>query len=179
MRWTILQPSVIFGPGDSFANRFARLLTLVPLVFPLAMPGARFAPVHVDDVVEAVVRAIEIARDRRPDLSALRAGGTDASRDRAADCPRARPAPHRLGPAALDVPAAGAGHGLRARASRFRPTTSCPLTRRQRVLGGRHGRPRDPPPVVRSSPGRRRSRPASSPGPVTTRHARPQVARCA
>lgn len=59
LRWTILQPSVIFGPGDSFANRFARLLTQIPLVFPLAMPGARFAPVHVDDVAEAIVRAIE------------------------------------------------------------------------------------------------------------------------
>lgn len=59
LRWTILQPSVIFGPGDSFANRFGRLLTQIPLFFPLAMPGTRFAPVHVDDVAEAVVRAIE------------------------------------------------------------------------------------------------------------------------
>jgi NADH dehydrogenase len=61
LRWTILQPSVIFGPGDSFTNRFAGLLTRIPLLFPLAMPGARFAPVHVDDVVEAIVRAIESA----------------------------------------------------------------------------------------------------------------------
>ncbi len=58
LRWTILQPSVIFGPGDSFLNRFAGLLRVVPLVFPLAMPGARFAPVHVDDVVEAIARAL-------------------------------------------------------------------------------------------------------------------------
>jgi NADH dehydrogenase len=58
LRWTILQPSVIFGPGDSFLNRFAGLLRVVPLVFPLAMPGARFAPVHVDDVVEAIARVL-------------------------------------------------------------------------------------------------------------------------
>ncbi|MBL8200037.1 MAG: complex I NDUFA9 subunit family protein [Chromatiales bacterium] len=58
LRWTILQPSVIFGPGDSFLNRFAGLLRLIPLAFPLAMPGARFSPVHVADVVEAIVRAI-------------------------------------------------------------------------------------------------------------------------
>ncbi len=58
LRWTILQPSVIFGPGDSFTNRFGRLLKRMPCLFPLAMPGARFAPVHVDDVVEAILRSI-------------------------------------------------------------------------------------------------------------------------
>ena len=59
LNWTILQPSVIFGPGDSFLNRFAGLLRSVPLAFPLAMPGARFAPVHVDDVVEAIIRVLD------------------------------------------------------------------------------------------------------------------------
>ncbi len=58
LRWTILQPSLIFGPGDSFLNRFAALLRVVPLAFPLAMPGARFSPVHVDDVVEAIARTL-------------------------------------------------------------------------------------------------------------------------
>lgn len=58
LRWTILQPSVIFGAGDSFLNRFAGLLRAVPLALPLAMPQARFAPVHVDDVVEAIVRVL-------------------------------------------------------------------------------------------------------------------------
>ena len=56
--WTIFQPSVIFGPGDSFLNRFAALLAAIPLAFPLAKPGARFAPVLVDDVVEALVRCL-------------------------------------------------------------------------------------------------------------------------
>ncbi|HHQ14279.1 MAG TPA: complex I NDUFA9 subunit family protein [Chromatiales bacterium] len=55
--WTVLQPSVIFGPGDSFLNRFATLLRITP-VFPLARPDARFAPVHVDDVVAAIDRAL-------------------------------------------------------------------------------------------------------------------------
>lgn len=57
--WTILQPSVIFGPGDSFVNRFADLLRRLPVALPLACPGSRFSPVHVDDVVTAVDRAIE------------------------------------------------------------------------------------------------------------------------
>jgi NADH dehydrogenase len=58
MDWTILKPSVIFGPGDSFLNRFAGLLAALPLVFPLARPDARFQPVFVDDVVEALVRSL-------------------------------------------------------------------------------------------------------------------------
>jgi uncharacterized protein YbjT (DUF2867 family) len=56
--WTIFQPSVMFGPGDSFLNRFAGLLAAVPWVFPLAKPNARFQPVLVDDVIEAVLRCL-------------------------------------------------------------------------------------------------------------------------
>lgn len=59
LSWTIVQPSVIFGPGDSFLNRFAGLLRSLPLAFPLAMPQARFAPVHVTDVVEAIARVVK------------------------------------------------------------------------------------------------------------------------
>ena len=55
--WTIFQPSVIFGPGDGFFCRFAALLTLARPVLPLARAGARFAPVYVGDVGEAVGRA--------------------------------------------------------------------------------------------------------------------------
>lgn len=57
--WTILEPSVMFGPGDSFLNRFAGLLGAVPLVFPLAKPNARFQPVLVDDVIEALLRCLQ------------------------------------------------------------------------------------------------------------------------
>ncbi len=55
---TSFQPSVIFGRGDHFFNRFASLLRLAPGVFPLACPEARLAPVHVGDVVEAFQAAL-------------------------------------------------------------------------------------------------------------------------
>ncbi len=57
--WVIFQPSVMFGPGDSFLNRFAGLLASVPFVFPLARPHARFQPVFVDDVVDAMLRCLQ------------------------------------------------------------------------------------------------------------------------
>jgi uncharacterized protein YbjT (DUF2867 family) len=56
--WTIFQPSVMFGPGDSFLNRFAGLLASIPFAFPLAKPNARFQPVFVDDVIEAILRCL-------------------------------------------------------------------------------------------------------------------------
>jgi len=55
---TSFRPSIIFGPGDSFFNRFAALLKLSPLCFPLACAGTRFAPVYVADVAEAVARCL-------------------------------------------------------------------------------------------------------------------------
>src|SRR6202020_3056396 len=56
--WTIFQPSVMFGRGDSFLNRFAGLLAVIPWVLPLARPNARFQPVCVDDVIEAMLRCL-------------------------------------------------------------------------------------------------------------------------
>lgn len=55
---TSFRPSVIFGANDSFFNRFAGLLKLTPVVFPLACAQARFAPVYVEDVAEAFSRAL-------------------------------------------------------------------------------------------------------------------------
>jgi NADH dehydrogenase len=57
---TIIQPSVIFGDGDSFLNRFTGLLKLMP-VMPLACPDAKLQPVWVGDVCAAMSLALEDA----------------------------------------------------------------------------------------------------------------------
>lgn len=55
---SIFQPSVIFGPEDSFINRFADMVSLPNYFFILPSPNSRFSPVYVDDVAEAFARAI-------------------------------------------------------------------------------------------------------------------------
>ncbi len=60
LQLTCFRPSVIFGPGDSFINRFAGILKKTPLFFPLACGYTRFAPVYVGDVAQAFVDSLEM-----------------------------------------------------------------------------------------------------------------------
>jgi NADH dehydrogenase len=55
---TVFRPSVIFGEKDRFMNQFANLQRIFP-VMPLASANAKFQPVWVDDVAEAVVRSLD------------------------------------------------------------------------------------------------------------------------
>lgn len=55
---TIFRPSVIFGRGDSFFNRFAGLLKLAP-VLPLACPDSKLQPVWSGDVATAMCMALD------------------------------------------------------------------------------------------------------------------------
>ncbi|HYV22397.1 MAG TPA: complex I NDUFA9 subunit family protein [Candidatus Bathyarchaeia archaeon] len=54
----VLQPSLLFGEGDDFFPRLA-----FSLIFPIVpVPGdgkARFQPVHVDDIAQALVAAVQ------------------------------------------------------------------------------------------------------------------------
>ncbi|MDH5648204.1 MAG: complex I NDUFA9 subunit family protein [Gammaproteobacteria bacterium] len=56
---TSFRSSVIFGPHDSFINRFAGLLKLSPWVFALACADSRFQPVYVEDVAAAIVTSMD------------------------------------------------------------------------------------------------------------------------
>lgn len=53
----VLRPSVIFGDDDRFTNLFASLLRLLPLL-PLAGADARFQPVAVGDVAQAIAACV-------------------------------------------------------------------------------------------------------------------------
>jgi uncharacterized protein YbjT (DUF2867 family) len=56
---TLIRPSVMFGRGDAFVGPVARILRHLP-VFPLLGLGqTKLQPAHVEDVAEAIARAIQ------------------------------------------------------------------------------------------------------------------------
>ena len=52
---TILRPSIVFGPGDGFFDRFARMAMIAPALPLLAGGDTKFQPVFVGDVAESIV----------------------------------------------------------------------------------------------------------------------------
>jgi NADH dehydrogenase len=54
----IVRPSLMFGPGDSFFNRFASLARMLPAL-PLAGADTRFQPVFAGDVAAAIAAAVD------------------------------------------------------------------------------------------------------------------------
>lgn len=54
----ILRPSIVFGAGDDFLNRFASMASLAPALPLIGGGQTRFQPVYVGDVAEAIARAV-------------------------------------------------------------------------------------------------------------------------
>jgi len=56
---TLIRPAVMFGPDDAFLNMILKLLRQLP-AYPMFGHGAtKLQPAHVEDVGEAIARAIE------------------------------------------------------------------------------------------------------------------------
>ena len=53
---TIIRPSLVFGPEDQLTNRFATLMSRLP-VYPVIAPNTRFQPVYVRDLAKAIAAA--------------------------------------------------------------------------------------------------------------------------
>jgi uncharacterized protein YbjT (DUF2867 family) len=58
--WTAFRPSVIWGPEDEFANTFAKLVPLTPIIFPIiGNQDSKFQPVWVEDVATSILKALD------------------------------------------------------------------------------------------------------------------------
>lgn len=53
---TTFRPSLVFGPEDHLTNRFATLMSRLP-IYPVIAPNTRFQPVYVRDLARAIAAA--------------------------------------------------------------------------------------------------------------------------
>jgi NADH dehydrogenase len=56
---TILRPSIVIGPEDSFFNRFAEMARWLPALPLIGGGETRFQPVYVGDVADAIVAGLQ------------------------------------------------------------------------------------------------------------------------
>ena len=71
--YTVLRPSLIFGPGDGFFTLLARLIRLTPVTVVAGDGSAMFQPISVDDVTRCMLLALE----RGPSGRSHAIGGPD------------------------------------------------------------------------------------------------------
>jgi len=69
--WTILRPSIVFGHNDKFINLFKILVRFLPVIF-LVSPKSEFQPIHVEDLVDIIVKSID---DKKTFKKAFNLGG--------------------------------------------------------------------------------------------------------
>lgn len=59
LEWQVLRPSLVFGEAGASASAFRMLASMPVIILPALPANARFQPVHIDDLADAVVRALE------------------------------------------------------------------------------------------------------------------------
>lgn len=126
LNWTIFRPSVIYGVGDSFFNKFKAMSASLPAL-PVISGSTRLQPVWVEDVARAFVAAVG-NRHVAGQCYAL-AGPAAYTLQQLLQMMLAE-----LGRERLLLPLPGIAAGLLATVGSFLPTP--PLTRDQLVLLG-------------------------------------------
>ena len=59
LRWTILSPSLLFGPRDGFFNILAGLVRMSPGIVPITGKGeARFQPLAIEDLARVAIATL-------------------------------------------------------------------------------------------------------------------------
>ncbi len=74
LQTTILRPSIVFGPGDSFINLFSNLVKHSPVI-PVIKPNAKFQPIFVEDLAAIILQSITTPS---PNGEILEVGGPKA-----------------------------------------------------------------------------------------------------
>ena len=60
--WTILRPSIVYGTGDHYFSRLVQVIKTGPVVPVLGDGRALSAPIHVDDLAQAIAAALDDPR---------------------------------------------------------------------------------------------------------------------
>ncbi|KRB95885.1 SDR family oxidoreductase [Duganella sp. Root198D2] len=113
LEWIILRPALVFGREGGSAAMFCRLASM-PLTIAPALGAARFQPLHVDDLADAVVAALdpETPAQRVFDIAGSTAVGYEGMLAAYRSGMGFAPAPVLRVPAALMALAARAGRSL-------------------------------------------------------------------
>ena len=56
--FTILRPSLIYGPGDQFTLRLAQMIARSPVLPVIGSGKSKVQPIYIDDVVNCIVKAV-------------------------------------------------------------------------------------------------------------------------
>jgi len=75
LAWTIIRPSVLFGPDASFIKGLTDLLRVSPVVPLIGGGKTLFQPIHVDDVVTVITKIL--AEPERTNAKIYTIGGPD------------------------------------------------------------------------------------------------------